>query len=80
MLILANFSKELEDEYHGIFRFTASVFPSKNDDVITSPYNSLLALNKLIEHADCVIPIDNEALIHIVETIDNPSKSKVKPT
>jgi len=63
-----------------VFRFTSSVFPSKNDDVITSPYNSLLALNKLIEHADCVIPIDNEALIHIVQTIDNPSKSKVKPS
>jgi tubulin epsilon len=58
--------EQLEDYYPGIFRFTASVFPSKNDDVITSPYNSLLALNKLIEHADCVIPIDNEALINIV--------------
>ena len=32
----------------------------------------MLALNKLIEHADCVIPIDNQALINIVETIDNP--------
>ena len=30
-----------------------------NDDVVTSPYNSLLALNELVNHADCVIPIDN---------------------
>jgi tubulin epsilon len=50
----------LEDNFPEVFRFTASVFPSKdNDDVVTSPYNSLLALNELVDHADCVIPIDN---------------------
>lgn len=49
----------LADEYPEVFRFTASVFPSKEDDVVTSPYNSLFSLNKLAEHADCVFPIDN---------------------
>jgi tubulin epsilon len=53
----------LEDEYPEIYRFTVSVFPSAVDDVITSPYNSVLALSKLTEHADCVLPIENQALI-----------------
>lgn len=56
----------LEDNFPNVFRFTASVFPSNSDDVNTSPYNSLLASTKLIEHADCVLPIDNEALIRMV--------------
>lgn len=42
-----------------MFRFSTCVFPSVDDDVITSPYNSMLALNELIEHADCVLPVDN---------------------
>lgn len=41
----------LQDEYPQVFRFTASVFPSEEDDVITSPYNSILAASKLVEHA-----------------------------
>lgn len=52
----------LEDEFPGVFRFAASVFPSQDDDVITSPYNALLALAELTEHADCVLPIENAAL------------------
>lgn len=56
----------LADEYSDIFRFTASVFPSEDDDVNTSPYNSCLATNKLIEHSDCTFPIDNDSLINIV--------------
>lgn len=39
------------------------VFPSESDDdVVTSPYNSILASQQLIEHADCVFPLDNHAL------------------
>ena len=34
--------------------------------MVTSPYNALLALAKLVEHADCVLPIENQALIEIV--------------
>ncbi len=49
----------LEDAYPEVFKFTASVFPSKDDDVITSPYNSLFSLNELANHADCTFPIDN---------------------
>lgn len=31
--------------------------------------NSLLAVSKLIEHADCVLPIDNQSLIEISDKI-----------
>ena len=56
----------LQDEFPGVFRFTGSVFPSEDDDVVTSPYNAMLALGQLVEHADCVLPIENQALIDIV--------------
>ncbi len=57
----------LEDEFPDVFRFTASVFPSQqNDDVITSPYNSLFSLYELMKHSDCTLPIDNQALLNIV--------------
>lgn len=54
-----------QDEHPDVFRFTASVFPSEDDDVITSPYNAMLSAAKLVEHADCVLPIENQALIDI---------------
>jgi tubulin epsilon len=41
------------------------VLPSTNDDVITSPYNSILALSQLIDHAHCVIPFENQALFDL---------------
>lgn len=59
----------LEDEFPEIFRFTASVFPSENDDVVTSPYNSLFSLYEIMKHADCSLPIDNQALLNIVQTV-----------
>jgi len=33
----------LAEEFPETYRFTSSVFPSKDDDVIVSPYNGLLA-------------------------------------
>ena len=62
--------QDLADLYPGVFRFSTCVFPSNDDDVITSPYNSMLALNMLIDHADCVLPVDNQALFDIVERVD----------
>ncbi|KAF8821585.1 putative tubulin [Cardiosporidium cionae] len=55
----------LADEFPGPFRFTTSVFPSSEDDVVTSPYNSCLAMWKLREHASCVFPVSNDALIRL---------------
>uniref|UniRef100_A0A8C4U0S3 Tubulin epsilon 1 n=1 Tax=Falco tinnunculus TaxID=100819 RepID=A0A8C4U0S3_FALTI len=59
----------LEDEFPEVYRFVTSVYPSGEDDVITSPYNSVLAMKELNEHADCVLPIENESLFDIVNKI-----------
>ncbi|XP_078397506.1 tubulin epsilon chain [Cetorhinus maximus] len=60
----------LEDEFPEVYRFVTSVYPSAEDDVITSPYNSVLAMKELTEHADCVLPIENQSLIDIVNKIN----------
>ncbi|KAK9841919.1 hypothetical protein WJX84_011041 [Apatococcus fuscideae] len=60
----------LQDEFPGILRFACSVFPSDDDDVVTSPYNSLLALQQLLEHADCVLPLENQALQDIAARLE----------
>eukprot|EP00873_Tetraselmis_striata_P001445 jgi/Tetstr1/421709/TSEL_012647.t1 len=49
----------LGDEFPDVYRFTTSIFPSEDDDVITSPYNALLSLSRLVEHSDCVFPATN---------------------
>ncbi|KAM9196741.1 tubulin epsilon chain [Mergus octosetaceus] len=74
----------LEDEFPEVYRFVTAVYPSGEDDVITSPYNSVLAMKELNEHADCVLPIENESLFDIVNKIHqmmNSGKlgSTVKP-
>ena len=56
---------QLADTYPGAYRFTSSIFPSANDDVITSPYNAFFALSELKQHADCVFPMENEALLRL---------------
>ncbi|KAF0696750.1 Aste57867_12509 [Aphanomyces stellatus] len=66
----------LEDHYPEAFRFTTAIFPSADDDVITSPYNSMLALHKLTDHADCVLPIENEALFEMVEKMQGKKEDK----
>lgn len=61
----------LADEYPDVFRFTTSIFPSADDDVVTSPYNAMLALSRLVEHADCVLPAENQALLDICERMQS---------
>ena len=61
---------QLEDHYPEVYRFNVGVFPSPDEDVVTSPYNSVLALNELREHSDCVLPIDNQALIDLCARMD----------
>ncbi len=60
----------LEDDYPDVYRFVTAVYPSIDDDVITSPYNSVLAMRQLTEHADCVLPIENQALGDIMAKIN----------
>jgi len=43
-----------------------ALYPSVDDDVITSPYNTVLAMQCLTEFADCVLPVENQALVDIV--------------
>lgn len=59
----------LEEEFPDVCRIVTSIYPSAEDDVITSPYNSILAMKELTEHADCVLPIDNQSLVDIVNKI-----------
>jgi len=58
-----------QDEYPEVYRFVCAVYPSADDDVITSPYNSVLATYKLTEMADCVLPINNQSLINICNKV-----------
>ncbi|KNC48695.1 tubulin [Thecamonas trahens ATCC 50062] len=60
----------LADEYPSVYRFTTAVFPSPDDDVVTSPYNSVLAAAQLVEHADCVLPLENASLLSILSRIE----------
>uniref|UniRef100_I3JZK5 Tubulin epsilon 1 n=2 Tax=Oreochromis TaxID=8139 RepID=I3JZK5_ORENI len=59
----------LEEEFPEVCRIITSIYPSAEDDVITSPYNSVLAMNKLTEHADCVLLVENQSLVDIVNKI-----------
>jgi len=34
-------------------------------DTVTAPYNTLLATQELVEHATCVFPVENKALLDI---------------
>jgi len=52
-------------------RFVTAVFPSDDDDVITSPYNSVLAMKQLAEHADCVLPVENQVSSIKLHRINN---------
>ncbi|XP_063299578.1 tubulin epsilon chain [Pelobates fuscus] len=65
----------LEEEFPEVYRFVTSVYPSAEDDVITSPYNSVLAMRELTEHADCVLPIENQSLVDIVKKIQQMANS-----
>jgi tubulin epsilon len=57
----------LEEEFPHVFRICPVVMPSEHDDVVTSPYNSSFALRELVEHADCILPLDNDALTSMAE-------------
>lgn len=69
----------LADEYPDVYRFSVSVFPSQDDDVITSPYNAMLSCAALAEHADCVMPVENQALMDIVTSIETKSGTGTGP-
>lgn len=61
-LLISKVKEEFPDKIIGTF----SVFPSpKVSDAVVEPYNSTLSMHKLVEHADAVQVLDNEALYNI---------------
>ncbi|KAF8561415.1 hypothetical protein P879_10192 [Paragonimus westermani] len=67
----------LAEDYPHVCRIVTAVFPSMDDDVITSPYNTVLGLGQLTESADCVLPIDNSALANIVNRLKEAGVKQV---
>ncbi|KAJ3030038.1 UNVERIFIED_CONTAM: Tubulin epsilon chain [Siphonaria sp. JEL0065] len=67
----------LNDEYPSVYRFATAICPSEDDDVVTSPYNTMLSVSHLIKSADCVLPVENEALIDIYNKISAGVKREV---
>ena len=64
-----NILQILRDEFPQTERLVTSVYPSEDDDVITSPYNTVLAMQQLTDNADSVIPVDNCSLAAIVDRV-----------
>lgn len=58
--------KLLADHYPLIDRFAVCVYPIGTEDVITCPYNMALCTKQLNDFADCVFPVENRALLEIV--------------
>lgn len=66
--------KLLDDIYPHVDRFVSCVYPASTQDVVTSPYNVLLATQKLIDYATCVFPVENRALQDICSIFTNGKK------
>jgi len=57
---------KIREEYADRMMMTFSVFPSpKVSDTVVEPYNATLSVHQLVENADEVMVIDNEALYDI---------------
>jgi tubulin gamma len=69
--------ERLNDRFPKKLIQTYSVFPNTAEpDVVVQPYNSLLTLRRLVDHADSVVVLDNGALSRIAADrlhIQNPS-------
>lgn len=63
--------ERLSEEYSDKLSFTFSIFPGStnggNSDVVVEPYNSVLALNTLIESSHATFSIENSALHRICQ-------------
>eukprot|EP01123_Difflugia_compressa_P000514 TRINITY_DN10596_c0_g1_i1.p1 TRINITY_DN10596_c0_g1~~TRINITY_DN10596_c0_g1_i1.p1 ORF type:complete len:450 (+),score=86.62 TRINITY_DN10596_c0_g1_i1:3-1352(+) len=56
---------KIREEFPLKMTSTFSVCPSKNSDVVVESYNAALSLHQLIENADLVACLDNEAMYNI---------------
>ncbi|XP_076362055.1 tubulin epsilon chain-like isoform X1 [Tachypleus tridentatus] len=59
----------LSEEFPSVQRFVVPVYPSREDDVVISPYNAALATHQLTMFADCALPVENQALINICNQV-----------
>lgn len=58
--------ERLNDKFPKKLIQTYSVFPNAQEgDVVVQPYNSILTLKRLVNHADSVVVLDNGALARI---------------
>ena len=64
--------ERLKEEYADKLSFNFSILPGStnggNSDVVVEPYNSVLALNSLIEHSDATFTVENSALNRLCHT------------
>ncbi|XP_076249372.1 tubulin epsilon chain [Calliopsis andreniformis] len=60
--------KLLADNYSNVDRLVSCVYPTVMQDVVTAPYNALLATQELIDYATCVFPVENQSLLDICNT------------
>jgi tubulin gamma len=72
--------EKLSDAYPKKLIQTYSVFPNSEEtsDVVVQPYNSVLAMRRLVDHADSVVVLDNAQLARIAADrlhLSNPSYS-----
>lgn len=63
----------LRDEFPDAFKLSCCLLPSENDDVVISPYNALLSTAHVADAADCVLPLENQALIDLCEEVNKRS-------
>lgn len=70
---------KIREEYPDRMMCTYSVFPSRMvSDTVVEPYNCTLSVHQLVENADAVFTIDNEALYNICTKslkVEQPSYS-----
>lgn len=59
--------ERLEDRFPKKLITTFSVFPNTENvsDVVVQPYNSILSMKRLTQHADCTVLLDNAAVNRI---------------
>lgn len=68
----------IEDNFPEVFRFVIPVYPSSDDDVITSPYNTTLAMKQISEYGNCIIPVENQSLSAICQRIGSAKVDNIK--
>jgi tubulin beta len=72
---------KIREEYPDRMMLTFSVFPSpKVSDTVVEPYNATLSVHQLVENADEVMVLDNEALYDICFRILKLSNPSCKPS